>query len=39
MKKIIPVILVLCMVFSMTVAFTGCKKNDPTVQKPSYADG
>lgn len=39
MKKIIPVILVLCMVFSMTVALTGCKKNDPTVQKPSYADG
>lgn len=39
MKRLIPIIMVLCMVFTMTVGLTGCKKSDPTVQKPSYADG
>ncbi len=39
MKRLITAILVICMALSITVAFAGCNKSDPTVQKPSYANG
>ncbi len=39
MKRLIPIVLIICMALSMTVALTGCKESSPTVQKPSYANG